>query len=84
MTELKPCPFCGTRLVRSETFSTRMADYFVHEVEDDVESCILFNVSVEVRLDGRPSDRAEAWNKRAESREVASKQPQPETLENSK
>lgn len=60
--ELKPCPFCGERLERSETFSTRTRDYFVHPTPDmlSYDMCPL----TEFRLVSNDPDGIAAWNRR--------------------
>jgi len=60
---LKPCPFCGARLVKSEAFSTRSTDFFVHEPPEVAayDMCPL----VDYRVTGRDADRITAWNRRA-------------------
>lgn len=58
MTELKPCPFCGARLIEAEFLSTRVAKCYVHPPVDGVEICPAGSNVVW-------SDRADAWNRRA-------------------
>lgn len=62
MTELKPCPFCGCRLVKSDFWSRRTETVFEHPVSDDPEQrCFMESVTIGEK---RP-DRIEAWNRRA-------------------
>lgn len=55
--ELKPCPFCGVRLERSEVFSSRTRDHYFHPKGD--ERCPAQNVLVH-----KPESVAR-WNRRA-------------------
>jgi hypothetical protein len=58
--ELKPCPFCGAHLERSERLSTRSTNFYVHPVTEP-DDCILNGVIITDKDD----DRAAAWNRRA-------------------
>jgi hypothetical protein len=68
--ELKPCPFCGKHLERSEAFSTRRQSHFMHPVPDDNEEpCMIDQVRVVDYLDDRKDSAThgpKAWNRRAE------------------
>ena len=70
VSELKPCPFCGEQLERSEQFSSRSADTWMHPDN----GCILaMNMRVIVPLAGYRTDRegederVAAWNRRSTS-----------------
>lgn len=54
---LEPCPFCGVTLERSDAFSTRRRDTYMHP-PTDAEPCILSNIII------ADADRIEAWNTR--------------------
>lgn len=62
-TKLWPCPFCNTALERSEVFSTRLRDHFVHPEND----CFLGyrRIMLVVAKDGDAADDVERWNRRA-------------------
>ncbi|WP_336801445.1 hypothetical protein [Kaistia sp. MMO-174] len=58
--ELKPCPFCGERLVHSPDLSTRSSMIFVHPETEDY--CVAERVMISTAGSGR---RVVAWNTRA-------------------
>jgi hypothetical protein len=63
MDELKPCPFCGARLVRHDAFSMRGNDCFVHPVPDPIPE--IGCVAWDFRIYTKDADRIAAWNRRA-------------------
>lgn len=60
--KLLPCPFCNTALERSEMFSTRLRDHFVHP---DID-CFLgqHRVMLVVATDGDGGEDVDRWNRR--------------------
>lgn len=63
--ELKPCPFCGTRLIKNGPFSRRNADCFVHVQYyqgRDYGRC----PSAGFRLFSDDAERIALWNTRAQ------------------
>lgn len=64
--ELKPCPFCGTKLVRNSVFSTRKNDCYVH-VQDlhggDYSLC----PGAGIRLYSKHDERIALWNRRCDA-----------------
>lgn len=61
--QLLPCPFCSAALQRSEVFSTRLRDHFVHP--DNV--CFLGHrcIMLAVATDGDAGEDVDRWNRRA-------------------
>lgn len=74
MTDLKPCPFCGSKNVNAEVFKeTESYDAFVECDECDARGPleIRFWIGVEGTKEEREQAIAaaiEAWNKRAEEK----------------
>lgn len=62
---LLPCPFCDELLQRSEVFSTRRRDHFVHPDTD----CFLGRrrIMLVVATDGEASEDVARWNRRPTS-----------------
>lgn len=60
---LKPCPFCGARLVLAESLSTRSRDLYVHPDNEERESiCPARSINVWTDKDGKPYGD---WDRRA-------------------
>jgi len=56
--KLKPCPFCGARMIRSDEFSNRTRDIYVHELPAAGETnCPAASVILD-------KNSAEDWNRR--------------------
>lgn len=69
MTDLKPCPFCGTSLIRNSYFSRRNADCYVHAQDlngVDYGRC----PAASVRVFSDKLVRIALWNARTEATEA--------------
>lgn len=69
MTDLKPCPFCGTNLLKNGPFSTRNADCYVHAQHlkgADYGRC----PAAGIRLYSNDAERIALWNKRSDGGEA--------------
>lgn len=79
MNKLKPCPFCGRKMIfHKDKYTNKygkviIKKYYMHEETDDEDNCILdeicmpFVIGAGDATDDYIGEYAEKWNKRAEN-----------------
>ena len=64
MTMIAACPFCGCTLEKSEVFSSRSTEHFMHPRADEGEECIASSIRILVSDREDDKHRLALWNRR--------------------